>query len=176
MSISRTNKSTLKPLSAIGAIAASMVLVFATAGTAHASVNVSPPAGTDYVNNEVVSVSGSTSAFPTATHVALAQCDVTGVAAPSNWGQRCELTTAKSLTAVSSGAYSFSGASAFTLKQSWSPNYDFTMGAPVNVGGSTSCATIGARDCAAVVSYYYAPNYPSGPITQLGAEKFDLTY
>lgn len=131
-----------------------------------AAPNLSPSG--PYEDEDEVTVSGT--APSGTTHFAVAQCSVKGLTDPEDFGKKCHLLTSVAPQPLSSGTYNVDD---FVLRSGWAPNFDFTGGAPVNVGGSTTCKTIGSDKCAVVVAFYHDF---SGPLTFVTAEKVNVVF
>lgn len=163
-----TNEATrrrARPAAIATSIAAALLLVLATASPAGAAVTVSDlaPAADSSVN-----VSGSVPAeHPTATHVAVSQCNISELSDPGDpdlWGTRCNADDAVGFTPVA--AWETNGVS-LTVRAAFD---DFDFVDQVDPETSTECDEHGTAECGVVVSYYFAPNFPAGPFFHLGAE------
>jgi len=157
----------------VATIAAALTVVLATGSPAGASIGVS--GGSPWTDGQPVTITGSrptTGPMAGATHRTIAQCNVLGRTTQASWGEQCSQVGVVGFTAVGTATFTVSN---YALDRDWTTSVDFTT------GGTTSfdpadCSATGGDQCAVVISYYSIPNYPAGPYTHLGAEKFDITY
>ncbi len=158
---------------AIGAVAGVAALALGAA-SAQASVGISDSTPTD---GQSLTVSGMAPTFSPnpATHYAVAECNVEGLADPEDWAGRCNATGGgspprfRNVSALGSfGIFMTS----ITVDDAFT-DVNFAGGPPP--GTSTTCKGASGDQCAVVVSYYRATG-GTPAYAFLGAEKVNVTF